>query len=84
MISYSKVRYTFKKNEIPSYRCPPGRSNHEDIPSASSKKVYTSKKEVPTYTGDYVIGIATMHKSNLVPVGRDSTMAVDIAKMRRG
>lgn len=29
-----------------------------------------TKKESPVYTGDYIVGIATMHKSNLVPVGR--------------
>jgi hypothetical protein len=26
------------------------------------------KRESPRYTGDYVIGIATLHKSNAVPV----------------
>jgi hypothetical protein len=34
------------------------------------------------YTGDYIIGIATMHKSNLVPVGRGDN-PVDYATMRR-
>ena len=29
-----------------------------------------TKAETPTYSGDYIIGIATTHKSNLVPVGR--------------
>ena len=29
-----------------------------------------SKREANEYSGDYIIGIATMHKSNLVPVGR--------------
>ena len=29
-----------------------------------------TKEEKPTYSGDYIIGIATTHKSNLVPVGR--------------
>lgn len=29
-----------------------------------------SKREKNEYSGDYIIGIATMHKSNLVPVGR--------------
>lgn len=39
----------------------------------------TTKK---IYTGDKVIGIATMHKSNLVPVFTDES-AVDISHMRR-
>jgi len=51
-------------------------------PSAVDTKSSTGKKEAPQYTGDYVIGIGTMHKSNLVPVTRGSG-AEDIAKMRR-
>jgi len=35
------------------------------------------------YTGDKVLGLSTMHKSNLVPVF-SAEEAVDIAKMRRG
>lgn len=35
------------------------------------------------YTGDKVLGIATMHKSNAVPVFRAED-AVEISKMRRG
>lgn len=39
----------------------------------------SSKK---TYTGDKILGIAAMHKSNLVPVFNDES-AVDISHMRR-
>lgn len=35
------------------------------------------------YTGDKIIGIATMHKSNAVPVFSEE-QAVDISRMRRG
>ena len=35
------------------------------------------------YTGDKIIGIATMHKSNAVPVFSDE-QAVEISRMRRG
>lgn len=35
------------------------------------------------YTGDKMLGIATMHKSNSVPVF-SAEEAIDIAKMRRG
>lgn len=34
------------------------------------------------YTGDALLGIATMHKSNLVPVFKESD-AVDLSHMRR-
>ena len=39
-------------------------------------------KPNPVYTGTMVKGIATMHKSNAVPVFSDE-QAVDISKMRR-
>lgn len=43
-----------------------------DYPSAdsSSDSNLTSKPERKEYSGDYLVGIATMHKSNLVPVGK--------------
>ncbi len=42
----------------------------------------TSKKESPVYTGTLVKGIATMHKSNAVPVISQQE-AEDISNMRR-
>tara|TARA_B100000424_G_C22644894_1_gene356102 strand:- start:242 stop:604 length:363 start_codon:yes stop_codon:yes gene_type:complete len=42
------------------------------------------KKESMKYTGDLIEGIATMHKSNAVPVMKGTNQAKDIAKMRRG
>ena len=41
------------------------------------------KQETMKYTGDLIEGIATMHKSNAVPVMKGTTQAVDIARMRR-
>jgi len=42
----------------------------------------TNKKERPQYSGDYVTGLATLHKSNIVPVGKNDN-PVDYATMRR-
>ena len=42
------------------------------------------KKESQKYTGDLIQGIATMHKSNAVPVMKGTDQAKDIARMRRG
>lgn len=42
----------------------------------------TKPIEGKRYTGDKMIGIATMHKSNLVPVFQESA-CVDLASMRR-
>lgn len=40
-------------------------------------------KQIPQYTGDKIIGIGTMHKSNAVPIFTDE-QAKDISRMRRG
>jgi hypothetical protein len=42
----------------------------------------TAKATTKEYSGDYITGLATMHKSNIVPVGRDDN-PVDYATMRR-
>ena len=43
-----------------------------------------SKREAKVYTGDEISGIATMHKSNAVPIRRDNKQAaIDVASMRR-
>tara|TARA_B100000029_G_C17155042_1_gene807467 strand:- start:11 stop:379 length:369 start_codon:yes stop_codon:yes gene_type:complete len=41
-----------------------------------------NKKEQQKYTGTNILGIATMHKSNMVPI-TNKQAAKDIAKMRR-
>lgn len=40
-------------------------------------------KERKVYTGDLIVGVATMHKSNAVPIMRGTNEAKDIANMRR-
>lgn len=45
-----------------------------------TKKGRGTKREPKQYTGNYVIGIATMHKSNAVPV-TNKEYAKDISKM---
>jgi len=61
---------------------PEGRSNTAHIKSRGD---YTGNATMPApkvYTGTKVKGIATMHKSNAVPVFSDEE-AIDISKMRR-
>lgn len=52
------------------------------IPSVDTGIGNTTKKESLKYTGDAVIGISTLHKSNAIPVFSKEE-AVDISKMRR-
>lgn len=47
---------------------------------ASAAKARGNSKESPRYTGDYVIGIGQLHKSNAVPV-TNPKYAKEIAEM---
>ena len=53
------------------------------IPSLSDGIAGVAPKKEPTkYTGDYITGIATMHKSNLVPI-TNRQQAIEVSQMRR-
>ena len=79
-----KKRKRAMKAEPLTYKlsAPVGRTTSNHIPS----KVTAGGSTAPVhkvYTGDKILGIATMHKSNAVPVFSDE-QAVDISRMRRG
>jgi len=59
------------------------RGDTSHIPSRDSGAGIAPRKESLKYTGDEIIGIATLHKSNAVPVRRGTDEAKDIARMRR-
>ena len=61
---------------------PVGRTNTHHIPSLNTGGNATLAP-AKVYTGTKVRGIATMHKSNAVPVFSDEE-AVEISRMRRG
>jgi hypothetical protein len=52
------------------------------IPSLMTPGGSTAKIEPKVYTGTKIIGIATMHKSNMVPIFNQEA-AIDVAQMRR-
>ena len=56
--------------------------NYPSVTAASSADSCSKPTRV-SYTGTLVKGIATMHKSNAVPIINDQE-ATDIANMRRG
>ena len=64
-----------------SLTIPAGRNTTANIKSVDTGGTATLKSP-KVYTGTKVKGIATMHKSNAVPVFSDEE-AVDISKMRR-
>ena len=80
----AKKRSRAMKAEPLTYKlsAPPGRESTNRIPSVNTggNAVLAAPK---VYTGTKVKGIATMHKSNAVPVFSDEE-AVEISRMRRG
>ena len=67
-------------NTIPDYR-----ANASSIPTSDRVAGHGTAKEQMTYSGErQLLGIATMHKSNMVPIFADKKEdAKDIASMRR-
>ena len=55
----------------------------ETIPSKVTPGGSTAKKESTRYTGTLIVGIATMHKSNAVPI-LNQQEAIEVSSMRRG
>ena len=66
-----------------SLKIPDGRNTTAHIKSVDTGAACATKKEPQRYTGTLIKGIATMHKSNAVPVLNDQD-AIDISRMRRG
>lgn len=60
-------------------------SDTKQYPSKGTGIGVASKKESPVYTGEQkLLGISTMHKSNMVPIFEDNKqLAIEIARMRR-
>ncbi len=67
-----------KSSRIPDYANHRSTSIKSHPPTGGS----TALKEPTQYTGSAMVGIATMHKSNAVPVF-SAESAEDISKMRR-
>lgn len=86
-IAYTRGEYKPKKQKSATNVYAPKPSvNYRStahIPSHGDGVGVATKKENPKYTGDLIVGIATMHKSNAVPIMRGTNQAKDIAKMRR-
>jgi hypothetical protein len=70
--------------ELPTVAKPHIRTQNDSKPTSLNSWVVgaAAKKDSKQYTGDKMVGIGTMHKSNTVPVFSDQE-AKDIATMRR-
>jgi len=80
----TKIRTTARFDPVVSNSpvVDPKRLTH-NIPSVVTGAGVAVKKPVQQYTGDAMIGLGQLHKSNTVPIFKAED-AVDIAKMRRG
>jgi hypothetical protein len=75
-------RVVFKSTQL-SPDIPTNRTANSHIPSLDTGVTGpVTIKQSQKYTGDKILGIGTMHKSNAVPIFSDE-QAKDISKMRR-
>jgi beta-lactamase superfamily II metal-dependent hydrolase len=77
-----KKEKTKSLSDTYSLSIPEGRNTTTHIKSLDTGLGFATKKESPKYTGTLIKGIATMHKSNAVPILNQED-AEAIAKMRR-
>ena len=93
-ISYVRGEYKAPVKSRGTYTPDTGwRRDEPKIPSAMEEAIKAgtfnrgcsggTKRETPKYTGDLIVGIATMHKSNAVPVMRGTEQAKEIARMAK-
>ena len=83
---YVRGMFKPKKQEFKPYvPSEPFRRQTPDIPSVGDGVGHAPVKEQMVYSGERkLLGIATMHKSNMVPVFADNKEeAIEIAQMRR-
>ena len=75
-VGKTKAQHT---NEIPNYK------TRDTVPCSNNIAGHGPRKESMVYSGErQLLGIATMHKSNMVPVFADRKEdAKDISSMRR-
>jgi len=77
---YDKIGIS--KDKVPSpHRVPSYKSEDKQYPSKGTGIGNSSKKTQNVYTGTDIVGIATMHKSNAVPIRRGTNEAIEIAQM---
>lgn len=78
-VGFKKPCPSFSVYNIPSYKI------ESNLPKLSDSVCgQGSKKPEQTYSGSELIGVGVAHKSNLMPVSRNSNDAIEISKMRRG
>ena len=80
----AKLPHDAKGNRKGVCDMPDYKSRQKTLPTSDIIGGNGIKKHENGYTGDEIAGIGLLHKSNLVPVRKDSNDAKEIARMRRG
>ena len=86
LYSYGKKKVKSNFNNLKTFlSSKPKRINQSsavEIDKPNSNYAAGTKVESEQYTGDFVVGLATMHKSNTTPVTKNTDPTI-FAKMRR-
>jgi hypothetical protein len=77
-LGYVKSGKKVRMTDFPDYTVA------ETVPTSDLIMKVEGKRKANQYTGDEIAGIGTLHKSNSVPIRKDSNDAYEIARMRRG
>ena len=86
-VAYISGKLKPKKRKFVPYE-PTPTVQKQDYPSNTQKSPVHGipqagrRRESPVYTGNYIVGIATMHKSNAVPI-TNQEQAIEIARMAK-
>jgi hypothetical protein len=81
-VDYREGRGSYKKRLVTDpMKATTWKRPSPEVPSGIGMAHVTGKVE-KVYTGDYIKGVSTMHKSNMVPVTSQEQIE-DISKMRR-
>lgn len=72
------------KSNAPDYSKNYRETKYYPSNSSTPSTAATAKREPTFYTGELLVGIGTLHKSNAVPIMKGTDEAKDIARMRRG
>jgi hypothetical protein len=76
---YGCAKSTTKRGTMPEYRIDDHREKYKSVDHGTINTNARSKQE---YTGTFVKGIGTMHKSNAIPVV-DEEFMIALSQMRR-
>ncbi len=79
---FKKVSSRLTKHTKVTRNIPREGSSTKDIPSLGDGVGNAIAKPIQEYTGDEMIGIGQLHKSNAIPVFRNNDIK-DLGKMRR-